>query len=97
MNIEIRTFVNFSGPAIDLHDLIEAISNAVIDNGFGVDPDRDDLTALIVVRESDIGSYEDSNDFVKSVLNNSISIVIPVKEEVDEVWRSRLMESQQQE
>lgn len=77
MNIIIETYVNFSGPANDLSPLVEKISQAVVECGYGVDEEYDALTALIVVKESDIGAYESSDDFAKTLIKNSLAVVIP--------------------
>lgn len=84
MNILVETYVNFSGPANDLAPLVEKISQAVIESGYGVHPEYDALTALIVVRESDILAFENPADFAKTISRNSLAIVIPMEEVKDD-------------
>ena len=80
MNIELRVFVRFSGPARELEPLVQDISDAVVKNGYGV-KDDDNLVSLVVLKQSEIDHYENPSDFAKYVIEDAISVVIPTEGE----------------
>lgn len=75
MNIGIHTYISFSGPANELEPLVRDIAEAVIRHGYGVNSDH--LTSLIVLKESEIGSFVNAQDFAKSVVRDSFGVIIP--------------------
>jgi hypothetical protein len=81
MNVAATIYFRFSGSAQELEPFVSELSDVVVKNGFGCEGDH--LASLIVLKESDIGHFVDVNDFVKSVIQNSLAIVVPQKEEAD--------------
>ncbi len=86
MNLHLGVYFAFSGPLNDLQPLVEDVAKTMIERGFGVDVESDNLNTLLVLKESDIGSWVNVNDFAKNLLENSILVVVPAnpKREVED-------------
>lgn len=83
MNIGIHTYIRFGGPTTELEPLIRDFAEALIRHGYGVTDDH--LTSLIVLKESEIGSFLNPTDFAKSVVRDSFGVIVPEgKEEEDD-------------
>lgn len=79
MNVQISTFVDFSGPIQELDPLLEALTEAVVNCGYGnTDEDEAATRSLITVTPSEIEQYEDATDFAKSLLKSASIIIIPM-------------------
>jgi len=77
MNIEIRTFIRYSGTTEGLKPLLEDLGAALINNGFGSKDDDNIVKSLIVVRESEIIQWESVQQFAESLLDDSFLLVMP--------------------
>lgn len=83
MNIGIYTYIRFSGPTTELEPLVRDFAEALVRNGFGVTDDN--LTSLIVLKETELGSFVNPSDFAKSVVRDSFGVIVPEgKEEEDD-------------
>ncbi len=80
MNIKVISYLRFSGEVEELRPLIEKIGESLIEQGYGCDEQADVLNSLIVVEHTDIGAYENPQDFVSNVIETAMIIVIPTKE-----------------
>jgi hypothetical protein len=90
MNVVITTYVRFGGPLDGLEPLLAGITDAIIANGYANSAKTDVLTALVAVEESDLGSYENINDYVKTIFEKSLAVYIPMDgEEIDNANGSR--------
>lgn len=81
MNVHIGTYIRYSGPVEELKSLLEKIGNAVIEEGFGSDPDQDVAKSLITLENSAIYQWEDPLDFTRALIDRAIVVVVPTKEE----------------
>ena len=84
MNLEVRVFFNYAGPAPELEPLLSDLTDVMLAHGYGTEWETDALNSLIVLRESDVTNYDHPEDFVKSVMKNTLSIIVPTKEEANE-------------
>lgn len=88
MNIEIKTLVTFSGPAPELEPLVRGIVNAVIEHGYANQESSEDLVSLVILKNSGRGNFINAEDFVVSVAQDAITVVMPMEVD-DEAERER--------
>jgi len=82
LNVQANIYFTFSGQAQELEPFLSDLVKVVVEHGFGVT--EDNLNSLIVFKESERGHWENPGDFAKSLVQNAISVIIPIKEKEDE-------------
>jgi hypothetical protein len=81
LNIQITTYVHYSGPAEGLDPLINAIANAVIEQGFASKRDGMYVKSLLSIKESDLEQFNDATEFAKYISKTSMLTILPLEEE----------------
>jgi hypothetical protein len=84
MNLHLGIYFTYSGPLDDLNPLVGEIGKLMIERGYGVDIESDNLTTLLILKESDIGKWVDPSDFAKSLLDGALVAVVPANGKSDE-------------
>ena len=86
MNVQISTFVDFSGPIDDLDPLLDAICDAVVQCGYGSEESDDSIVkSVVTVSASRLTEYEDAGAFLVSLLDEAAVIITPLADDKEEV------------
>ena len=79
MNVQADIYFTFSGNAQELEPFLSDLVKVVVDHGYGVK--GDELNSMIVLHESSRAQFERPEDFVVSVMQNALSVIIPSEQE----------------
>ena len=86
MNIQISVFIPFSGATEGLDPIVSALAKTLVDLGYGVKKDSDELVSLITVDESELSEWSTTTDFAAHLMRTAPMWGIP-KEERDDSTR----------